>query len=188
MPKVFLHSKPKTLQIFWPLRVSVSPTTFIKSNIFPEAISFNFAEQEDSVESPQEKHYFTTKRGHFCFQSGIKQSFNTIFSRLRSFVPKQMPVQQGSAFQLHNVNPCKWIDVLHQKEHWTDMCGCCSCEIHFSFNKWEGGLACWLFGTVAMQLSWEFGTGLFRLDLFAVFTFWEIHMASNSLVPFSMLS
>ena len=32
-----------------------------------------------------------------------------------------------------------------------------------------GGWACWLFGTVAMQLSWEFGTGLFRLDLFAVF-------------------
>ena len=39
-----------------------SPRTFIKSNIFPEAISFNFAEQEESVESPQEKHDFTTKR------------------------------------------------------------------------------------------------------------------------------
>ena len=43
------------------------------------------------------------------------------------------------------------------------MCGCCSYEIHFSFNKWEGGRACRLFGTVAMQLSWEFGTWLFGL-------------------------
>ena len=127
--KVFLHSKSKTLQIIWPLGVSVSLRTFIKSNIFPEEISFNFAEQEESVESPQEKHYFTTKRGHFYFQSGTKQSFNTIFSRLRRFIPKEMHVQQESAFQLHNVNPCKWIDVLHQNEHWTHTCGCCSCEI-----------------------------------------------------------
>ena len=66
---------------------------------------------------PKKNTIYFSKRGHFYFQSGTKQSFNTIFSRLRSFVPKEMPVQQDSAFQLHNVNPCKRIDVLHQKEH-----------------------------------------------------------------------
>ena len=32
-------------------------------------LTFNFAEQEESVESPQDKHYFT-KRGYIYFQSG----------------------------------------------------------------------------------------------------------------------
>ena len=40
------------------------------------------------------KNTILPQREHFYFQSGTKTSFNTIFSRLRSFVPKEMPVQQ----------------------------------------------------------------------------------------------
>ena len=44
-----LHSTPKTLHILWPLGISVSPKSFIKSKIFPEASSFKVFDNEPAL-------------------------------------------------------------------------------------------------------------------------------------------
>ena len=66
------HTFTDKKKLFWNSHQVLVHLTFgrfcfsdIKSNIIPEAISFNFAEQEESVESPQDKTVFQ----HHLFQT-----------------------------------------------------------------------------------------------------------------------
>ena len=129
------HSTPKTLQILWSLGISVSPKSFIKLKIFPEAASFKVFDNEPALPPSctkgcgkslrKKNNYFSTKRGHSVFQSGFKTVYQHIQQHLfqtEELRPIGMPVQQQSAFQL----PKCWSVVLHQKKHW-DLCSCWSC-------------------------------------------------------------
>ena len=72
--EVFLHSTPKTLQILLALGISVSPKSFIKLKIFPEAASFKVFDNEPALPTCctkgcgksqlRNKNYFSTKREH----------------------------------------------------------------------------------------------------------------------------
>jgi len=111
------------------------------SNIFPEAIPFSFVEQEESVKSPQEKHYFTTKfkRGHFYFQSGTKQSFNTSFPRLRSLSQKKCLCSNSQLSNCKTPISGLMFCIKRSIEH---TCAVVAhvCEKHFPFHEWEGGV------------------------------------------------
>ena len=75
------------------------------------------AQQEESVESPWKNNYFTTKKDIPISSQVSKQSFNSfnnIFSRHRSFVPKECLCSNSKLS-----NCCS--DIVHQKEHW-EMC------------------------------------------------------------------
>ena len=127
--EVSLHSTPKTLQILWPLGISVSPKSFIKSKIFPEAASFKVFDNGPALPTcwtkgcgkslRKKKKTILTPKGDIPFSSQVsKQSvntFNNIFSRQRSFVPKECLCSNS---QLSNCRNPKRSVVLHQKEHW----------------------------------------------------------------------
>ena len=116
--EVLLHSTPKTLQILWPLGISVSPKSFIESKIFPEAASFKVFDNEPALPTCctkgcgksqlRNKNYFRTKREH----SDSSQSTHST----ASFPDRGASSQSNAcaaAFQLSEPS-----DVLHQKKHW----------------------------------------------------------------------
>ena len=118
--EVSLHSTPKTLQILWPLGISVSPKSFIKSKIFPEAASFKVFDNEPALPTCctkgcgksqlRNKNYFRTKRD-IPFSSSSLSTHSTT-----SFPDRGASSQRNAcaaAFQLSEPS-----DVLHQKEHW----------------------------------------------------------------------
>ena len=87
--EVLLHSTPKTLQITLPLGITVSPKSFIKSKIFPEAASFKVFDNEPALPTCctkrcgksqlRNKNYFSTKRGIPFSSSSLTKHSTTSF-------------------------------------------------------------------------------------------------------------
>ena len=141
--EVSLHSTPKTLQIIWPLGISVSPKSFSKSKIFPA--SFKVFDNEPALPTCctkgcgksqlRNKNYFSTKRGHSVFQLvAVCQHIQQHLFQTEELRHKGMPVQQQSPFQL-----LKPSDVLHQKEHWNVQLLLVHVKFTFHIVNWGWG-------------------------------------------------
>ena len=122
--EVSLHSTPKTLQILWPLGISVSPKSFIKSKIFPA--SFKVFDNEPALPTCctkgcgksqlRNKNYFSTKRGHYVLT--VCQHIQQHLFQTEELRHKGMPVQQLSNCRNR---------VMFCIKRSIEMCSCCSC-------------------------------------------------------------